>query len=77
MQAKFVKGHEVMLELVRKSPGITAAELSVRTGRNRTAVRSLLGELDGEFVRKGDKRDCRVTGQLAVTWWPKGEDDAS
>ena len=53
-------------------PGCTSAELADRTGLDRYMLARRLPELrdDGLVRQSGSKHLCRMTGRLAVTWWP-------
>jgi hypothetical protein len=63
-----------VLDLVRRYPGHTSAELAVRglSGLiDRWTVARRLPELRSAFlVKNGDKRKCGETGSNALTWYP-------
>lgn len=65
-----------VLELVRKFPGMTSAELAahidaVNWKDHRHMVARRLPELAGVHISRGEARACRVTGSKCVTWWPR------
>lgn len=56
---------------VRAKPGMTSFELSLACGLDRYMLGRRLPEAEkGGAVSKGDARACKITGRLAVTWWP-------
>jgi len=59
-----------VLELVRKYPGRTSAELAAQSqGIDRwTAARRLPELRAAQLVRNGAERRCAVTGKRALTW---------
>lgn len=59
----------IVLDMVRKLPGLTYRELSVQTGLERHAVMRRLDDLvDASKIVKGEKR---LVGKLRyTTWWP-------
>lgn len=59
------------LLLVENNPGCTSLELAQRGKLDRYQLARRLPELErGEFVRRGEIRDCRIGKRPAVTWWP-------
>lgn len=71
-----------VLALVRAYPGCTSAEIAMhyaisrgdgpgawREDRPMTARR--LPELSPVHVRKGEPRECTLTGSQCLTWWPR------
>jgi len=60
----------VALELVRKTPGLTANEYEASIGVSDGRIRKRLNDLlrDGK-VRKGPARVSSVSGKLNETWW--------
>ena len=61
---------EAVLDLVRRFPGCTSAEL-VGGGLDRYQLARRLPELEHRgLVRKGPQALCRVMGRQAITWWP-------
>ncbi len=61
-----------VLEAVQIGPGFTSAELATAGAPfDRYVAARRLPELErlGK-VRRGPARACRVTGRLALTWWP-------
>lgn len=56
---------------VRAKPGMTSFELAMACGLDRYMLGRRLPECEkGKAVMKGDARACKITGWLAVTWWP-------
>ena len=56
---------------VRQFPGCTSFALAMRTGLDRYMLARRLPECESAGrVRRGELRHCRVTGRLALTWWP-------
>lgn len=61
------------LAAVTKYPGHTAAEIAKLINMERHVPSRRLPELrDAGFVVNGDNRDCLVTGNPSMTWWPEG-----
>lgn len=62
---------KIVARAVEKHPGLTSAELSNRCvlDRYQVARRAPECETAGALLR-GEKRNCRVLGRLAITWWP-------
>lgn len=61
----------IVLAEVRKIPGETSAELAQWSGLDRHEAARRLSDLERKgFVKKGDKRICRLRGSLMVTWFP-------
>jgi hypothetical protein len=67
---------------VRMHPGKTSAELArlyaQRKGGTWQQYRPMFGRRLGELasdiaavLRRGEKRNCDVTGRLCETWWPR------
>lgn len=67
---------EIVRNIVRAAPGLTSAEVSGHARHfgpliDRYSAARRLPELEAAgFVRNGEKRRCKVTGRLALTWWP-------
>jgi len=72
----------LVLEWVRQYPGHTSAEIARRMAESRdddgrlwTAYRPMLGrrlpELAPVHLRKGEPRECQVTGAESLTWWAR------
>jgi len=60
-----------VIDAVRAHPGLTSAELAQYTQIERHEVARRLPEAArAHAVVKGDKRQCSLTGNLALTWWP-------
>lgn len=60
-----------VIDAVCAHPGLTSAELTAHTPLERHEVARRLPEaVRANAVVKGDKRECAVTGNLALTWWP-------
>jgi hypothetical protein len=66
----------VLWELVKQHPGLTSAELARLTpwpaDTRRFIAAKRLSVLRDKYqsVRSGETRKCRVTGEMAMTWWP-------
>jgi hypothetical protein len=61
----------MVINMVRKFPGMTSMELAGMTGEDRYVIARRLPEaLTAGAVVKGIQRPCSVTGKLALTWWP-------
>ena len=61
----------LVIDLVRKFPGLTSMELAGMSGEDRYMIARRLPEaLTAGAIRKGEQRACSVTGRLALTWWP-------
>ena len=59
-----------VVELVRKYPGLTSAELAERGGIDRYVCGRRLPESRTlELVRNGPAKVCSITGKRALTWW--------
>lgn len=58
----------IAVEAVRINPGRTSFELSKLCSLERHQIARRLPEC--KSLRKGEPRRCRVTGNMAVTWWP-------
>ena len=63
-----------VLRLVRQHPGSTSAELAARAD-NPTLDRYAAARRTSDLchlgkIRKGEARECRMTGRASVTWWP-------
>lgn len=68
----------IVLRAIRMHPGETSHELSARCGLERHEVARRCPDLLATgLVRKGAKRPCDMTGNLAVTWWPEGNDSVT
>jgi len=60
-----------VIDAVCAHPGLTSAELAQYTPLERHEVARRLPEAArANAVVKGDKRQCSLTGNLALTWWP-------
>lgn len=64
------KQQNAVFDLVTYNPGHTASELSEFSNLDRYQIQRRLSDMDGVRVRKGEPHECKVTGRLAVTWWP-------
>lgn len=61
----------LVIDLVRKFPGLTSMELAGMSGEDRYMIARRLPEaLTAGAIRKGEQRTCSFTGRLALTWWP-------
>ena len=62
----------MVLNAVRRWPGLTSRELAARMNICRYVTGRRLSELSPVFVTRPEKatRACTVTGRLAVDWWP-------
>lgn len=71
----------VVLELVRRHPGHTSAELAMHYATDagepasnwrihRPMIARRLPELAGPHIRRGKPRECRINGTPAGTWYP-------
>ena len=69
-QGKRFTNQAALSAAVKDSPGLTAAELGIRTGLGQHECSRRLSELTGITVRKGDRRQCQIKGTSMVTWWP-------
>lgn len=62
---------QLAAEAVRKHPGHTSNELAELCPLDRYALARRLPECaTAGAVRRGQSRECRVSGRSAVTWWP-------
>lgn len=62
----------LVLDCVRRMPGMTYHHIAVQTGLERHEAMRRLGDLKGSappLVRHGEPRI--VNGRPCVTWWPK------
>lgn len=61
----------LVIDAVRRFPGLTSAELTPHTGleRHEVARRTSDAETAGAIV-KGELRKCSLSGRLAVVWRP-------
>lgn len=61
----------MVIDMVRKFPGMTSMELAGMTGEDRYVLARRLPEaVTAGAIAKGQQRPCSVTGKLALTWWP-------
>jgi hypothetical protein len=61
----------MVINMVRKFPGMTSMELAGMTGEDRYVIARRLPEAaTAGAVCKGQQRSCAVTSKLALTWWP-------
>jgi hypothetical protein len=65
-----------ILDIVTRNPGQTSAELAAVMGgsdwsRYRPMIARRLPELAPIWIRKGEARECRITGESCLTWWPR------
>ncbi len=59
------------LAVVRREPGLTAAEVAVAAGLERHEPSRRLPELRTSLlVVNGPSRICRAQGHRSMTWWP-------
>ena len=59
---------------VASYPGHTSLELAGYSGMDRYVLARRLPECEtAGTVRRGQMRCCKVSGRLAMTWWPPGE----
>jgi len=64
----------ICLGQVLRVPGLTAAEIAVRTGLERHVPSRRLPELREQgLVRNGGERTCGETGRRSMTWEPVAE----
>ncbi|MEO2046454.1 MAG: hypothetical protein ABGX16_07760 [Pirellulales bacterium] len=62
-----------VLELVRANPGSTGRELDELSDTTDGQAHKRLSELERDCqVRRGDSRQCKISGRQAATWWPAG-----
>lgn len=62
---------EQVLRLVQAFPGGTSTEICSGDFRLYTTARRRLPELAKlNFVRRGEPRQCRISGRWLQTWWP-------
>ncbi len=60
----------MVINMVRKFPGMTSMELAGMTGEDRYVIARRLPEaVTAGAIVKGQQRACSVTGKLALTWW--------
>lgn len=61
----------IVIDAVRRHPGMTSAELApiCKLERHEVARRTADAEKCGA-IRKGEIRKCDIGGRCAVTWWP-------
>lgn len=60
----------MVINMVRKFPGMTSMELAGMTGEDRYVIARRLPEaVTAGAVVKGIQRPCSVTGKLALTWY--------
>jgi hypothetical protein len=72
VESGLVAGHErLIVAAVRARPGQTGDEIGAAVGLTNVQVlrRTRAMERRG-VIRRGDQRASRVSGRLAVTWWP-------
>jgi hypothetical protein len=63
-----------VIDAVYAHPGHTSAELAQYTDMERHEVARRLPEAArANAVLRGEKRECTLTGNLALTWWPAEE----
>lgn len=64
---------ERCLEVVRRRPGLTSAEIAVEAGLSRHAAARRLPELRDVTaeVENGPAKKCSVTGRAGITWVPR------
>lgn len=61
----------MVINMVRKLPGMTSMELAGMTGEDTYVIARRLPEaVTAGAIVKGIQRPCSVTGKLALTWWP-------
>ena len=57
--------------MVATEEGSTSAELADSFDELRHMVARRLPELEGVYLKKGERRTCSISGRKAVTWWLK------
>lgn len=69
---KLAEAQQRVLEMVRRSPGLTSLMLAEVAGEwDPRVINRRLPELERlGLVRRGDPRIQGKTGRRAVTWWP-------
>lgn len=68
------KQHGMATAAVASYPGHTSLELAGCSGMDRCVLARRLPECEtAGTVRRGQMRQCKVSGRLAMTWWPPGE----
>jgi hypothetical protein len=75
VESGLVAGHErLIVAAVRARPGQTGDEIGQAVGLTNVQVlrRTRAMEKKG-VIRRGEQRPSRVSGRLAVTWWPAEE----
>jgi hypothetical protein len=67
---RFAKHEYMAMELVRRHPGRTAAELDRIAGVSDRQIGKRLGGLANRYrLRRGKRRMCEVKGRQCVTWF--------
>jgi len=59
----------IVVRLVKRSEGLTSAELAHKHGIDRYMAARRLPEASS--LKKGDARRCTISKRSAVTWWVK------
>ena len=60
-----------VLQLVHRFPGLTACELAMHSELDRYQISRRLPELEAcEVIFKGEIRESKVTGNMALEWHP-------
>lgn len=64
---------QIVHERVLLRHGLTASEHAERPDcpLDRYQFQRRLSDLTGVHVRRGEARQCTVTGRKAITWWPR------
>lgn len=65
---------QLTAKAVEQYPGRTSMEIARRARMDRYMLARRLKECEqAGLVRRGQQRQCSVSGRQALTWWPPGE----